>query len=143
MLACADKAVRLACAPFVQVYAAHSPRLPQAAAILMLDALAEVAEHSRDIDADLALRRDLAAAQAEGKVGYSLARMLIGKRLAPGTLWRCPLPCMGALPPHLQSPSRWRGARAAVVPVCLRFMLRMHVPMQVQMQAPTDTCAQS
>ncbi len=52
----------------LQVYAAHSPRLPQAAAILMLDALAEIAQHARDIDADLALRRDLAAAQAEGKV---------------------------------------------------------------------------
>lgn len=47
----------------------HSPRLPQAAAILMLNALGAVAEHARSIDADLQLRRDLAAAQAEGKVG--------------------------------------------------------------------------
>ena len=53
----------------MQVYAAHSPRLPQAAAVLMLDALAQIAQHARDVDADLALRRDLAAAQAEGKVG--------------------------------------------------------------------------
>ncbi len=52
-----------------EVYAAHSPRLPQAAAILMLNALGAVAEHARSIDADLQLRRDLAAAQAEGKVG--------------------------------------------------------------------------
>jgi hypothetical protein len=51
-----------------EVYASHAPRLPQAAAILMLDALAAVAEHARDIDADLDLRRDLAAAQAAGKV---------------------------------------------------------------------------
>lgn len=52
-----------------EVYASHAPRLPQAAAILMLDALAAVAEHARDIDADLDLRRSLAAAQAAGKVG--------------------------------------------------------------------------
>ncbi|CAL8462959.1 g2493 [Coccomyxa elongata] len=51
-----------------EVYASHAPRLPQAAAILMLDALAAVAEHARDIDADLDLRRSLAAAQAAGKV---------------------------------------------------------------------------
>ena len=51
-----------------EVYASHAPRLPQAAAILMLDALAAVAEHARGIDADLDLRRDLAAAQAAGKV---------------------------------------------------------------------------
>ena len=51
-----------------EVYASHAPRLPQAAAILMLDALAAVAEHARDVDADLDLRRDLAAAQTAGKV---------------------------------------------------------------------------
>ncbi len=52
-----------------EVYARHAPRLPQAAAILMLDALGAVAEHARDIDADLDIRRSLAAAQTAGKVG--------------------------------------------------------------------------
>lgn len=51
-----------------EIYAAHSQRLPQAGAILMLDALAEMAQHARDVDADLDMRRLLAAAQAESKV---------------------------------------------------------------------------
>lgn len=51
-----------------EIYAAHSQRLPQAAAILMLDALADMARHARQVDADLDMRRQLAAAQAESKV---------------------------------------------------------------------------
>ena len=51
-----------------EIYAAHSQRLPQAGAILMLDALAEMAQHARDVDADLDMRRLLAAAQADSKV---------------------------------------------------------------------------
>ena len=43
-------------------------RLPQAAAILMLDALSTMAAHARDVDADLELRSSLAAAQIEGQV---------------------------------------------------------------------------
>ena len=54
-----------------EIYAAHSQRLPQAAAILMLDALADMAQHARSVDADLGMRRDLAAAQAESKVRRS------------------------------------------------------------------------
>ena len=54
-----------------EIYAAHSQRLPQAAAILMLDALADMAQHARGVDADLDMRRDLAAAQAESKVCHS------------------------------------------------------------------------
>ena len=54
-----------------EIYAAHSQRLPQAAAILMLDALADMAQHARRVDADLDMRRDLAAAQAESKVRRS------------------------------------------------------------------------
>ena len=54
-----------------EIYAAHSQRLPQAAAILMLDALADMAQHARRVDADLDMRRDLAAAQAESKVRHS------------------------------------------------------------------------
>ena len=50
-----------------EIYAAHSQRLPQAGAILMLDALADMAQHARDVDADLNMRRLLAAAQAESK----------------------------------------------------------------------------
>ena len=51
-----------------EIYAAHSQRLPQAGAILMLDALADMAQHARDVDADLDMRRLLAAAQVESKV---------------------------------------------------------------------------
>ena len=54
-----------------EIYAAHSQRLPQAAAILMLDALSDMAQHARDVDEDLDMRRDLAAAQAESKVSRS------------------------------------------------------------------------
>lgn len=65
-----------ACAP-AQIYAAHSPRLPQAAAVLMLDALADMAGHARDTDADLTLRQNLAAAQADGKVRAGHASVLL------------------------------------------------------------------
>ena len=51
-----------------EIYAAHSQRLPQAGAILMLDALAAMAQHARAVDADLDMRRLLAAAQVESKV---------------------------------------------------------------------------
>lgn len=61
-----------------EVYAAHSQRLPQAAAILMLDALADMAQHARDVDADLDMRRQLAAAQAESKVRLVMPGLLTG-----------------------------------------------------------------
>ena len=51
-----------------EIYAAHSQRLPQAGAILMLDALADMAQHARDVDADLDMRRLLDASQVESKV---------------------------------------------------------------------------
>ena len=61
-----------------EVYAAHSQRLPQAAAILMLDALADMAQHARDVDADLDMRRQLAAAQAESKVRLVMLGLITG-----------------------------------------------------------------
>ena len=61
-----------------EIYAAHSQRLPQAAAILMLDALADMAQHARDVDADLNMRRQLAAAQAESKVMLVMPGLLTG-----------------------------------------------------------------
>lgn len=67
-----------------EVYAAHSQRLPQAAAILMLDALADMAQHARDVDADLDMRRQLAAAQAESKVMLVMPGLLTGN-IPPAT----------------------------------------------------------
>ena len=59
-----------------EIYAAHSQRLPQAGAILMLDALADMAQHARNVDADLDMRRLLAAAQVESKVHVLLLLLL-------------------------------------------------------------------
>ncbi len=68
-----------------EVYAAHSKYLPQAAAILMLDALADMAQHARDLDADLDMRRQLAAAQAESKVSRVMPGLLTGT-IPPATI---------------------------------------------------------
>jgi brefeldin A-inhibited guanine nucleotide-exchange protein len=70
-----------------EVYAAHSPRVPQAAVISMLDALATVAEHARNIDADLDLRKSLAAAQIEDQV---VPRPASRKQSLPLSLCRPP-----------------------------------------------------
>ena len=67
-----------------EVYAAHSQRLPQAAAILMLDALADMTQLARDVDADLDMRRQLAVAQAESKVRLVMPGLLTGS-IPPAT----------------------------------------------------------
>ena len=50
------------------VHSQHWQRMPTSALLIMLDMLHHISSASRDLDADMELRRELAYRQAEGQV---------------------------------------------------------------------------